>query len=129
MLKSARFAVLATAALAALGACAVQSNPQPVAASLTAQMLEVQFGNAELCTLPKPATGAWAGPMQDCASGWSAVVQVDPRTNLARRVALSLVTAIDGLAPPQEVGMVTLTDPRGHRTVQFAFPISGGPGF
>ena len=104
----------------ALCACALShANPNPTDIRLSRGDLEVRMSDGTTCTATPPEGDVtlWQGALEGCPDGFGYVVEIDPRSNILRRV-VELV-APEAELPP--VASVTITDARGQ-TYEFVSP-------
>jgi hypothetical protein len=116
--------VLLLALLLPLSACAgFRGPPEPVAARLTAERLDVTLSTAQVCV------GRWAqateGPLDGCPDGWRYAVTPETGTNPARILVGAVLEALtlDSLLVPRAT--VTVSDPQG-RAWSFRSPAADG---
>ncbi len=99
--------------LMALAGCAtVQSNPQPQAARLSAEVLTLTLTDGTVCRADWAAAGG-AGRLEPCGPGYGYAVRVVDNPNILRQLFTGLTEALgaDGAVPP--MAEVTITDPAG----------------
>jgi hypothetical protein len=100
-----------------------EGSTDPVSARLSAEGLSVRLANGTTCRGGRPPPGAprWQGALAGCPEGWSYFVELDRRSNPARLIVETVLTALtieDALAP---FATVTVVDAAGQATV-FASP-------
>lgn len=110
-------APILAALILTLSACAALNTlPAPRDIRLSQGALEVRMSDATQCTATAPQTGVsiWEGTLDGCPAGYRYLVEIDPRSNILRRVVELVVKAVapDAELPP--IASVTITDPNGQ---------------
>jgi hypothetical protein len=108
----------------ALCACALsQANPNPTDIRLSRADLEVRMSDGTTCTATAPEADVtlWQGALEGCPDGFGYVVEIDPRSNILRRVVELVVKSVAPEAELPPVASVTITDTRGQ-TYEFVSP-------
>ena len=108
----------------ALCACALsQVNPNPTDIRLSHGDLEVRMSDGTTCTATAPEADVtlWQGALEGCPDGFGYVVEIDPRSNILRRVVELVVKSVAPEAKLPPVASVTITDARGQ-TYEFVSP-------
>lgn len=101
-------------------------SPDPVSARLSAKGVSVRLADGTTCRGGPPPAGArrWQGALAGCPEGWVYFVELDERTNPARFLVESVLTALtleDALAP---VATLTVVNAANEATV-FVSPPRG----
>ncbi len=115
--------ILVLLLLAVSGCAALNPSPTPRDIRLSQGALEVRMSDATRCSATAPQMGVniWEGALDGCPAGYRYQVEIDPRSNILRRVVELVVKAVapDAELPP--VASVTITDPEG-RIYEFVSP-------
>lgn len=84
---------------------------------------EVRMSDGTTCTAtaPKGDVTLWQGALEGCPDGFGYVVEIDPCSNILRRVVELVVKSVAPKAEIPPVASVTITDARGQ-TYEFVSP-------
>lgn len=104
--------------LALLAGCAGLTDPQPLAARLSADALTVTLTDGSVC---RTGWQARQGRLADCGPGYDWQVEVVRDPNLLRQLAEGVFGALGAEGALAPMATVTLTDARG-RAFRFASP-------